>query len=148
MFNTGKIHEVTSLGSKLKTTLVELEAANLKNLQDKANADIEKIRKQRQEKVELFEIITQTFINQIENNKVPYEKITNYTLQEWIRNARLGKAEFNDVWYQFVNYFKNEKCGVVIEEGHDGMGMESWIILSLTPQLTNMREIGYIPSKE
>lgn len=142
MYNHSKIQTKDTLGNKLKKTLDELEDAKIKNIEDQANADLEKIRKAKQEKTDLINSIKEKFVDQIENNKVPYKKITDYTLQEWIRSAQKRNAEFQEIWDYFVGYFKNEKCAVTVKEEHDGQGMDSWIVLTLVPQLNATRSMN------
>jgi hypothetical protein len=143
MYNHVKAQTDDTLGNKLKKTLDELEDAKIKNIGDQANADLEKIRKAKQEKTDLINKIKEKFVEQIENNKVPYTKITDYTLQEWIRSAQKRNAEFQEIWDYFVGYFKNEKCAVMVKEEHDGQGMANWIVLTLVPQLNATRVENY-----
>jgi hypothetical protein len=139
MYNHSKIQQPETLGNKLKKTLDELESANIKSIELQVNANLEKIRKAKQEKIDLINKIKEKFVEQIQQDKVPYMKITDYTLQEWFRSVQKRNAEFQDVWEDFVNYFKNEKCAVIVKEEHDGMGMSGWIILTLIPKIYGSR---------
>lgn len=141
MYNHSKTQLPETLGNKLKKTLDELEAANIKKIEDQVNADLEKIRKDKKEKADRFDKIKEKFVEQIEQNKVPYMKITDYKVREWIRSAQKRNAEFQDVWEDFTNYFKNEKCSVVVKEEHDGAGMTGWMVLTLIPTLYGSRGI-------
>lgn len=133
------IKDQPTLGSKLKELLEELEAANIKSLELQHLADLSKIREKRLQKSEFTKYIIDTFVLQLEQNKIPYLKIKDYTDATWIREAVKQKAEFQDIWNDLVSYFNKQNCHIVVNDQHDGIGMESWITITLKPQLFNTR---------
>lgn len=126
-----------SLGEKLQDIFDELEAAKIKSLEEKAAADREKIRQRR---IELHEFLTKFYghvVNSIVAGKVPLKKVTDYNMQQWIRDAKSGRAEHQDIWKDHADRLRSQNLDILIEEAHDGMGMESWINLSVTPLKKN-----------
>lgn len=120
------------LGEKLKQTVEELEAARVEGLQAQHNADLERIRRERQELQQWLNGTKDSIVGQINDGKVPLVKVKNYTRQEWVRNAvKTGKAEHQDLWNDFRQYFRSEGLEPDFTEGHDGMGMESWINITV-----------------
>lgn len=143
MYNPMKQPEIPKLGDKLKSIVDELNDANIKNEEDRANADIEIIRKNKQKKIIEIEEIKKNIVDQIKNDKFPYVKITDDSLRNWIMSAKKGNAEFQEVWSAFVTYFKYEKCSVIIKEENKNT---PYITITLEPQLYTTRDImGSIP---
>lgn len=128
-----------SLGEKLQTTLKELEAANLIKLEDQAAADIKKIRKERE--------ALQTFVNSvmleiteaIEEGRIPHVKVKDYDRQNWIRECFKNTAPHQDIWQGLVFWANNNKLEIRSTEAHDGVGIESWIVLHCDPKLQAIR---------
>lgn len=120
-----------TLGEKLAKTLERLEQAKIKGLEAQAAANMEAVLRARQETEEWLEGIRTNFVAQIEKNRVPLKKVTNYNKQAWLRDAQKGTCPNYDLWSNFKLFWAKEGLEPVIEEGHDGMGMESWINLSL-----------------
>lgn len=121
-----------TLGEKLKQTLEELERARIEGLEKQAKADIEKIRREREDISDWLDHKSSQIVSQIEDSRVPLVKVKNYERQEWLRKAIKGSAEHQDLWNEFIRYWKAEGLAPKLEEAHDGMGMESWINLTVT----------------
>lgn len=119
------------LGEKLKQTLDELEQARIKGLEAQAAADMEAIRRTRAELEDWIEHTRVELVAQIERGKVPLKKVTDYSRKEWLRSASKGHASNHDLWSKFRNFWIKEGLEPVLEEAHDGMGMESWINLTV-----------------
>ena len=115
------------LGEKLKQTLDELERAKINGIEAQHRADMEKIRKARADTKDWLDFIRETFVNQIEAGKVPLKKIENFDRESWLKKAVQGKAENQDLWNDFRQYWRSEGLEPEINEAHDGMGMKSWI---------------------
>jgi hypothetical protein len=120
------------LGEKLKQTLNELEQARIKGLEAQAATELEKVRKERAELEMWINSIRDNFIAQINASRVPYDKIYDYTQKEWIRKAINGSAPHSDLWSKFRQFWNKEGLAPIIEEEHDGLGVESWINITLT----------------
>lgn len=119
------------LAEKLKQTIDELEAARIKGLEAQHNANLEKIRAERLDIQDWLKHITEKMTAQILAGKVPLHKVSDYSRQEWIRNAMMAKAKHQDLWQDYMRDWAKEGLSPVIHECHDGMGMESWINMSV-----------------
>lgn len=119
------------LGDKLKQTLEELERARVEGIEAQAAADMEKIRREREALAEWLENIRLDFTEEINAGKVPLKKIKAYDRQAWIKKAIAYKAEHQDLWTMFTKFWASEGLDVAALDGHDGLGQESWINLTL-----------------
>ncbi len=119
------------LGDKLKNTLDELERAKIEGIEAQHNADMAKIRREREEIQKFLNGTRDSIVDQINSEKVPLVKVKNYGRQDWLRKATQGKAEHQDMWKDFRQFWANEGLEPVITEAHDGMGMESWVNLTV-----------------
>jgi hypothetical protein len=119
------------LGDKLKKTLEELEQARIKGLEAQAAADMEAIRRVRADLEDWLDHTRTHLVSQIEAGKVPLKKVTDYTRQQWLRDANKGVASNHDLWSKFRQFWISEGLEPVLEEAHDGMGRESWINLTV-----------------
>lgn len=119
-----------TLGEKLAKTLDELEAANVKELEKQAAADLAKIRRERETHNYFVDDFRQYLIDTIVADKVPAKKIKDYDRQRWVRDAVKGAAAHQDIWNGLRNWAREQGLVIVVREGHDGMGMESWITLT------------------
>lgn len=122
-----------SLGDKLQKTIQELEEANLKTLAAKEAAVIEKVRRDREKRQQFVDGIRDKIVDAILAERVPQIKIKDWSDQDWIRSAEKGKAKFQAIWSDFIRYLGKEKLQIKVIEEHDGMGMESWITLTVIP---------------
>jgi hypothetical protein len=120
-----------SLYEKLKEIEKLLEQANIKSLEEKEKADLEKLKKEKEEIEEFVSKIKNEIIEKIENGKIPFIKIESHDRKTWIQNAGNGKAKYNSIWNDMVLFFKNNRIKVVIKDEHDGMGMKSWITITV-----------------
>lgn len=119
------------LGEKLKQTLDELEQARIKGLEAQAAADMEAIRRTRAELEDWIEHTRVELVAQIERGKVPLKKVTDYNRKEWLRSASKGHASNHDLWSKFRNFWIKEGLEPVLEEAHDGIGIDAWINLTV-----------------
>ena len=119
------------LGEKLAKTFAELEVAKIKELEAKAAADLAKIRAEREVLDNFVNEFRQYVTDTITAEKVPAKKIRDYTRQQWIRDAVKGTAKHQDIWDGLRNWASNQALIIVPREQHDGVGMESWITLTI-----------------
>lgn len=130
-FNT--VAKQSTLGEKLAKTLDELDAANVKALEAKAAADLAKIRRERQELNNFVDDFRQYLIDTIVAERVPAQKVKNYDRQQWIRDAVKGSAKHQDIWNGLRDWARDQRVVIVAREDHDGVGIESWITLTVEP---------------
>lgn len=128
-----KVGSGLSLGDKLKVTLVALEAANIKRLEEKANADIAKIERERADIAHFVEGIKNSMVQNIERGKVPLLKIKDYGRISWIQKAQKGNAPHQLYWNEMLAWFGKEKLRLEVIDEHDGVGMKSWLNVTVTP---------------
>lgn len=119
------------LGDKLKQTLEELERARIEGLEAQAAAELAKIRKERDALAKWLEEIRLDFIDQINASKVPLKRVKNYEREAWLKKAISGKAEHQDIWNTFTKFWVSEGLDVAVLDGHDGMGTDSWLNVTL-----------------
>jgi len=119
------------LGDKLKATLAELEQANIRRLEEQARADMEKIRKEREQDDRFVKEVFDHIVDRINAGRVPLYRVMDYNRQKWVREVKKGSGRNYDLWKNMVEYLRKERLGIVTAEGHDGMGMESWIEISV-----------------
>jgi hypothetical protein len=119
------------LGEKLKLILDEMNRAKVEGLLAQHNADMEKIRKERTDIEDWIKHVTEKMVSQINAGKVPLVVLKNYDRQQWVRKAKLSNAEHQDIWNDFRQFWHSEGLDPIISEDHDGMGMESWINITV-----------------
>lgn len=122
-----------SLGSTLAHTLEENRQRNLQAKAAKDAADKRKIEEERRSYELMITKTRNTLINQIEGGLTPHAKVTAYEHQQWIRKAQKGQATHQDLWVAFYDWATQEELTLIISEEHDGMGMQSWIGVSVEP---------------
>lgn len=123
-----------TLGDKLAETLAALEAAKIKSLEEQAAADLAKVERDRARRKSLVDVIKDEMVKQIEKGKVPLVKVSNHDQMEWVRAAEQGKAAFQELWRSLVAELGQEKLDLQVIEAHDGMGMESWLNITVVPR--------------
>lgn len=128
-----KVGSGLSLSDKLKATLSALEAANIKSLEEKANADIAKIERERADIAHFVEGIKNSMVQNIERGKVPLLKIEDHGRISWIQKAQKGNAPHQLYWNQMLQWFGKEKLRLEVIDAHDGVGMKSWLNVTVTP---------------
>ena len=122
---------MTSLYEKLKETQDFLEDAKIKSLKEKEEAELDKLKKEKQDIEKFVSGLQSKIIEKIENGKIPTVKIDNYDRIKWIKDAQENKAKFSSIWNNMVLYFKSERLQVKVTDDHDGMGMKIWIVVSV-----------------
>lgn len=131
-----------SLGEKLAETLDELEKAKIKGLEEQANADREKIRKERLKLTRLKDDTIASFTSSIEEGKVPLIKIKDYDRKKWVQDAVKNKASHQDIWDELSAWARQNALYIKVEDAHDGVGIESWINLTVVPVRPGTRSQG------
>lgn len=127
--NSGE--QAMKLGEKLKQTLDELEQAKINGLEAQASADMEAVRRARADVEDWLEHVRVDLVAQIERGRVPLKKVTDYNRQCWLREANKGHAANFDLWSKFRQFWVGEGLEPVLEEAHDGIGIDAWINLTV-----------------
>lgn len=122
-----------TLRDELVLTLKVREEAHIKNSEKKADASRLLIEKERFRLRMYLKDIRNKIVNQIKSGRVPKVLVKDYSKQREWDLADRRNAPYQAVWDEFFNYFKEENLKVTITHDHDGMGMESWLIISVIP---------------
>jgi hypothetical protein len=130
---TSPKEKAPTLGDKLQATVKALEDARIKGLDEQSRADVARVKRERARREKFVDKIRKTVIAQIEAGRVPAVKVTVHADCEWIRDAEKGKAPYQDFWSTLIQDFGQEKLRLHVVEGHDGMGMESWVTVTAQP---------------
>lgn len=120
-----------SLFDKLEKIENLLEEAKVKTIEEKEKADLEKLMKEKADLEIFVSNIKEEIIQKIENGKIPLIKIKSFDKIKWINDASANRAKFSSVWNDMISFFKKERIKVVVRDEHDGMGMESWITITV-----------------
>lgn len=132
--NPPKSPEKPSLGDLLQETITELENARIKGAEAQASAELEKIRKERKKRQKFVKDIKDTIVKAIESGKVPLYKVSVGDKKSWVEAAEKGKAEFQDLWSNLIQELGQEKLRLKVTLGHDGVGMEEWLNITVEPR--------------
>jgi hypothetical protein len=124
-----------SLGSLLSQTLNELEQAKIKGLAEQANADLEKIRKERDKLTVFVNKIIDKITESVTAGKVPMIKVTDYDGYTWLKTARNSavKAAHQDIWDSLVSWGKDNDLSITVTDDWDSCGTNSWVNVSALP---------------
>jgi frataxin-like iron-binding protein CyaY len=124
---------MSNLSEKLRTTIKVMEEAKIKGVLAQAAADRAKLEAQRNELELYLEIIKKNLVLQIEAGQVPKYIVNDYGRQREWKSAKEGTAKFYSVWTDFFGWFENEGLELTISYDHDGVGIDSWLVISAKP---------------
>lgn len=129
------------LGERLKEILETEEELRAAQEAAKQRAIEEKEKKEREWMDKILNDIYASIALQILEGKNPLVKIKDYEKRKWIESAnaalnnimsyRYGKN--HDLWESLINKLKDEELELCVSEGHDGMGIKSWIEIRVKP---------------
>ena len=134
-----------NLGEKLKQTLLELEQAKIKGIEAQAAVDMEAVRRARADIEHWLEHIKSDLVTQINLGRVPLKKVKDYNRRTWLQEASKGHSSNHDLWDKFTQFWISEGLEPVLQDAHDGMGIESWI--NLTVKVTTTLTPASIPKQ-
>jgi hypothetical protein len=141
LLETATAMTTQTLGQKLAATLDELEKAKIEGLEKQASADREKIRKERLSLTRLKDDTISTLTASIIDGRVPLIKIKDYDRRKWVQEAVKGKAAHQDIWNELTAWARSNALHIKIEDAHDGVGIESWINLTVVPVRPGYRSL-------
>ena len=121
------------LGQRLQNIIDEKnrEKANAKALEEKRR--LEEKARVRARRIHMVDAAINVFVDSIESGKIPTYMVKNYDDQRWIENAVAKTADDQSVWDIFTQWAKDNGLQVVVKHYHDGVGIRSWIVLSVEP---------------
>jgi hypothetical protein len=59
--------------------------------------------------------------------------VKDYGWQRDWTSARDGKAKYQTLWNDFFGWFETESLELTVTNDHDGVGYESWLVISAKP---------------
>ena len=131
-----------SLGALLSQTLNELEQAKIKGLEAQANADLEKIRKERADLTQFINKIADDITESVTAGKVPMIKVSAYDRMCWLKSARsmAVKAAHQDIWDGLVAWANSNDLNITVTDDSDTShgGHHSWVDISAVPMSFNV----------
>jgi hypothetical protein len=126
-----------SLGSLLSQTLNELEQAKIEGLEAQANADLEKIRKERADLTQFVNKIADDITEAVTAGKVPKIKVSAYDRYTWVNKVndpRWASVAHRDIWDGLQFWALRHDLNITVTEDWDGGGTKSWINISALPR--------------
>lgn len=128
-----------TLGTQLKSNIERIRIEAEEAAERARKAEEAKLAKERSSKVHLVERIKNQFILDIEEGNIPKVTVKNYNDQSWIKSSAGMKtygsrdSTNSDVWHDFAMWAASEGMTIKIIDDHDGVGIESWIVISAEP---------------
>lgn len=119
------------LSEKLKQTIDVLEQAKITDLEEQNQADLEKIRRDRERRKNRLDDAKNKIVDQIESGKVPVVPVIQQNDQDWLLSAVKGQAPHQDLWSDFRRYFQGEGLELFHDIVTDNEGMTKYINLSV-----------------
>ena len=127
-----------TLGEKLKATLKAEEDAKREALRKEEEAKARARALQTAERQKIINCIKDEIITKIEDGKKPAYKLRGPTdvrawINAWYLRSDGRPMEDREVWMGLQDWLKAEGLRLKITEGHDGMGMSDWLVISVKP---------------
>ena len=120
-------------GEKLKKTIQQSETTKL----NAVNTQVEQQnRAALKERIKIERLITDLecdILYAIEIGSIPQIKVTDYSRRSLIDDSLSGKSKFQELWNQFTMRLQSVGLDLQVKYEHDGMGMESWLVISVDP---------------
>jgi len=124
-------------------SLADMLVANRKAAADAAEAKVAMeaairaaaLKKVEDDRTALLDLTYGRIVRAITAGKEPKVKIKSYENQQWVSDcANPKKDALNfDVWLAFKDRLAAEGLRPVVVNEHDGMGMESWVVIKVQP---------------
>lgn len=124
---------MSTLGERLKTNLDLLAQAQIRGADAKIAADLAKVKAERDRMFKFCNKLRDTFTVQINADKFPSYKEKSWDRQTWLDAAVKGKAKHQDAWDDLQRWAVGENLKVIVMDEHDGVGVESWKIITVEP---------------
>lgn len=128
-----------TLGNILKNTIDQKLRTEEKKKLEKQLREETKEKQERDELQRYLQHIKDQMIASIKDGKIPSYSVNAYHKQSWVISAVTPNttAKNQDLWDEFHQFWKSEDLDVIVKNDHDGIGMKSWITISLNPLITN-----------
>lgn len=125
---------MSKLSAQLKNTITRMEEARISGIAAQNAAETAKIEREKRELQSYLDLTRKDLVDQIEMGKVPLVEIRDYNKQRMWRDARGQQAPHQHMWNSFFGFFDSEDLTVKLTDDHDGVGMHSWINITVVPR--------------
>jgi hypothetical protein len=115
-----------TLGKQLQATIAALEQAKINKVAAQARADLAKVRFDRDADFRWLADTRDMIERWITENRVPEILVEEYDRRQWLETAQKGTARNQDLWDNFVQFFRAEELTVMVNDKHDGQGIADW----------------------
>jgi hypothetical protein len=122
-----------TLGKQLQATITELEQAKINKRAAQEKAVLSEVRIARDADSRWLTDKREAIVRGITGEKVPSCHVGDYDRQRWLETAKMSNARNQDLWDEFVQYFRAEELTVVVHDEHDGVGIKSWKTITVVP---------------
>lgn len=122
-----------SLGEKLRQNRGEAEAARIAKEKREAEEAAAREASKRAAHKRFVDRVKLELISRINEGKEPWYRVSDYEWQHWVRQAMVGNAPCQEIWSGMTHELRQEGLVVKINDGHDGMGVHSWINVYVDP---------------
>jgi hypothetical protein len=123
------------LGERLFYILQSIETEDQRRQREEKEEKERKAYYLRQDRLRLIKDIKGDISLYINHNKIPLYKISSYENYSWVLDCyrRFLVVDNGDLWRDFLVWLDQEDLKLKINEEHDDMGIQSWIVLTVEP---------------
>lgn len=123
-----------TLGEKLKNVMAAEEERKREAIRKEEERKARLRAEARYERMRTVHAIKNHIINQLDAGKVPLYKIRGTELKAWVNRVyeRLADCiQDQDLWDELVAWLKQEGLLIKLDYGHDGMGTDDWLVVTV-----------------
>lgn len=123
-----------TLGEKLKNIVAEEEARKREAIRKEEERRANLRSRERSERMLCVQNIRNHITTQLNAGNIPLHKIHGTERKAWVNraNGHSGdKVADQDVWDSLVAWLKGEGLLINVGYGHDGMGMDDWLEITV-----------------
>ena len=122
-----------SLAQSLSNTLSALKLANITGVKSQSQFDRKLAQSTREIHKDWVAVWQLNIISDITRGSVPYIEIHNWEQRKWISGVTKGAGPPNqDLWIKLNKFCVSEGLQLKVSDAHDGVGMKSWKVLSVS----------------
>ncbi len=123
-----------TLAEKLKNIVAAEEARKIETVRAEEERKAQVRAALRSERTQIVWTIKNHITNQLSDNKIPLYKIRGTERKTWVNRVHERRADCiqdQDLWDGLVYWLKEEGLKIKIDFGHDGMGTEDWLVVTV-----------------
>ena len=132
------------LGEKLRDIIRDENRAKFEAARKERDAEDQRRAVVRRDRTQLIDRIKESFIHQIKNNRKPSYRIAPTDFRSWVNRCQTQAIwSDKDIWVSFLIWLDSEDLLVKITEEHDGVGIESWLVVGAEPCIRGSEVSNY-----